>query len=138
MALDPLTAILNIGGQLIDKLIPDPAAKAQAQFQLMQLEQNGQLEEMKTSMSAIVAEASSTDPWTSRARPSFMYVMYILILVCIPMGMLDAWHPEVALAVTNGMTGYLKAIPDSLYQLFGVGYLGYAGGRTIEKIKGAA
>jgi hypothetical protein len=31
-------------------------------------------------MAAVLAEAESPDPWTSRARPSFLYVMYVLLL----------------------------------------------------------
>ena len=37
-------------------------------------------------MSAIVAEANSSDPWTSRARPSFLYLIYVLLLFAVPMG----------------------------------------------------
>ena len=45
-------------------------------------------------MQAIVAEAQSTDPWTSRARPSFLYMMYALILWAIPMGLIAAADPK--------------------------------------------
>ena len=41
-----LDAILGIGGKLIDKLIPDPAQKAEAQLKLAELAQNGQLAEL--------------------------------------------------------------------------------------------
>ena len=64
-----------------------------------------------------------------------MYVIYILILSSIPMGFLFAFQPEVADAVIQGFTGWLQAIPDSLYTLFGAGYLGYAGARTVDKMK---
>ncbi len=37
----PLTAILDIGTKLIDKLIPDPEAKAKAQLELVKLQQEG-------------------------------------------------------------------------------------------------
>ena len=42
----PLTAIFDIGNKLIDKLIPDPAAKAQAQQKLLKLQQEGRLAEL--------------------------------------------------------------------------------------------
>jgi len=32
----------------------------------------------------------------------------------------------------------LAAIPDSLYTLFGAGYLGYTGARSFDKIKGVS
>ena len=89
-------------------------------------------------MSAIIAEANSADPWTSRARPTFMYVMYIMILVAIPMGIVSAFRPEIAAAIATGMQAWLKAIPDSLYTLFGVGYVGYVGARSYEKGKGVS
>ena len=84
-------------------------------------------------MSAILAEANSDDPWTSRARPSFLYVVYLMILASIPMGFLTAFNPEVALAVTNGMKDWLAAIPESMWTLFGAGYLGYTGAREFGK-----
>jgi len=133
MSFDPLSAALDVGGKLIDKLIPDPAAKAKAKLDLMTLAQNGELQELETRMSAILAEANSSDPWTSRARPSFLYVIYLMILAAIPMGFLTAFSPETALAVTEGMKDWLAAIPDSMWTLFGAGYLGYAGARSLDK-----
>jgi len=41
-----LDSILNIGSKLIDKLIPDPAAAAQAQLELAKLAQEGKLQEL--------------------------------------------------------------------------------------------
>lgn len=41
-----LESILTIGGKLIDKLIPDPAAKAQAQLELAKMAQDGELAKM--------------------------------------------------------------------------------------------
>jgi hypothetical protein len=42
----PLAGLLDIGGKLIDKLVPDPAAKAKAQLDLATLAQNGELASM--------------------------------------------------------------------------------------------
>lgn len=41
-----IEALLGIGGKLIDRLIPDPAQKAEAQLKLAELAQNGQLAEL--------------------------------------------------------------------------------------------
>jgi len=131
----PLSDLIS---KVFDKVWPDPEKKASAQMELIRMQQNGELALIQTQLSAILSESQSTDPWTSRARPSFMYVIYILILMGIPMGFLSAWKPEVAIAVAHGLKMWLAAIPDSLYTLFGVGYLGYTGSRTIEKLKGAA
>lgn len=130
--------LLGIGSKLIDKLIPDPEQKAKAQLELLKMQQNGQLEEMKTQMSAILAEAQSADPWTSRARPSFLYVVYVLLLWSIPMGVLTVFHPEAAQRFTEGFKGWMSAIPEPILTLFGTVMLGYVVGRSWEKVKGAA
>lgn len=131
--LNPFSPLIQLGTSLIDKLIPDPAARDAAKLELLKQEQNGELEAVKVQIAAIVAESQSTDPWTSRARPSFMYVIYILILMAIPMGFLSAFRPEMAIAVAAGFKAWLTAIPDALYTLFGVGYLGYTGARSYDK-----
>jgi hypothetical protein len=89
-----VTGVFKLGLGLIDKLIPDPVAKAKAKQDLIELEQKGSLKELEISMSAIVAEAKSKDKWTSRARPSFLYTMYFMILSSVPMGVLFAFKPR--------------------------------------------
>jgi len=134
----PISALIGIGTKLIDKLIPDPEAKARAQLELAKMAQDGQLEEMKTQMSAILAEAQSADPWTSRARPSFLYVVYILLLWSIPMGVLTVFKPEAAALFTQGFKAWMDSIPEPILTLFGTVMLGYVVGRSWEKVKGAA
>lgn len=46
----PLAAILSVGEKLIDRLIPDPAAKADAQVKLMEMAQKGELAKMEADM----------------------------------------------------------------------------------------
>ena len=75
---------------LIDKIIPDPKAREAAKLELLRMEGTQELERIKTQMAAVLAEAASPDPWTSRARPSFLYVMYALLLWSIPMGLIAA------------------------------------------------
>ena len=41
-----IDALLNIGGKLVDKLIPDPKAQAQAKLELAKMAQDGQLAKM--------------------------------------------------------------------------------------------
>jgi len=55
--------------KLIDKIIPDPEARDRAKLELIKLEGSQEMEAIRTRMTAIVAEANSADPWTSRARP---------------------------------------------------------------------
>ena len=133
-----LLDLIPVVGKVLDRVIPDQAQRDKAKLELLTLQQSGEMGLIEKQLSAIIAEAQSADPWTSRARPSFMYVMYALILWCIPMGLLAAFRPETASAITTGMTSYLSAIPEALYGLFGVGYLGYAASRSYDKGKGAA
>lgn len=138
--MDPITlgGLFNIGGKLIDKLFPNPEEKAKAQIELLRMQQAGELEEMRTQLSAIIAEAQSADPWTSRARPSFLYVVYILLLWSIPMGVLTVFSPESAAKFTTGFGAWMQAIPEPVLTLFGSVMLGYVAGRSWEKVKGAA
>ena len=138
--MDPITlsSIFGIGSKIIDKLFPDPAQKAQAQLELLKMQQSGDLDEIKVQLSAIIAEAQSTDPWTSRARPSFLYVVYVLLLWSIPMGVLTIFKPDAAAAFTLGFKAWMSAIPEPVLTLFGVVMTGYVAGRSWEKVRGAA
>ncbi|MEK7216465.1 MAG: 3TM-type holin, partial [Chloroflexota bacterium] len=59
--------LLEASSRLIDRLVPDPAEREKAKLSLLQAEGQLALQEMQTSLSAILAEANSADPWTSRA-----------------------------------------------------------------------
>jgi hypothetical protein len=130
MAFDPVTAVMNVGEKLIDKFFPDPIKKAEAHLELVKMQQQGELKETEIRMSAIIAEAKSSDPWTSRARPSFLYVMYIMILAAIPIGILSVFRPDAAIQIANGMKAYLGALPTELWWTFGTGYSGYTVARS--------
>lgn len=121
---------------LIDKIIPDPKARDAAKLELIKLEGSLEIESLRTQLSAVLAEAQSPDPWTSRARPSFLYVMYAMILWAIPMGLIAAVRPEAAAHIAAGMNAYLNGLPEPLYALFGTGYLGYTLARQWGKGKG--
>jgi hypothetical protein len=121
---------------LLDKLIPDKEARARAKLELLQLEGTQELRTIEARLAAIVAEAGSQDPWTSRARPSFLYVIYVLLLWSLPMGVLAAFSPATARDIAAGMNAYLAGIPEPLYALFGTGYLGYTAARQWGKVKG--
>lgn len=121
---------------IVDKIIPDKEARARAKLELLALEGTHELKQIEARLSAIVAEANSPDPWTSRARPSFLYVMYALVLFALPMGLISAIDADTAKAISTGITAYLRALPEELYALFGTGYLGYTAARQWGKIKG--
>ncbi len=131
-----IESIVGPLSQLLDRIIPDPRARDEAKLQLMKVQGDQEMTAIAAEMQAIVAEAQSADPWTSRARPSFLYVMYALILWSLPMGLIAAVQPQMAQAIGNGMGAYLRGIPSELYTLFGTGYLGYTAARTWGKVKG--
>jgi hypothetical protein len=133
----PLAPLIAPIAAIIDKIIPDKAARDRAKLELVKLEGSQEMEHIRIQLSAIIAEAQSPDPWTSRARPSFLYVMYALLLWALPMGWIAAVRPEAARNIAAGMNAYLTGIPEPLYALFATGYLGYTAARQWGKIKGS-
>ena len=81
MAFDPITSALEIGSKLIDKLIPDPTAKAQAQLALLKMKQDGDLAQLtsdtdlaKAQTQVNLAEASSSSLFVAGGRPFILWV----------------------------------------------------------------
>ena len=56
-----LDALLNVGGKLIDKLIPDPEAKARAQLELSKMAQDGELAKMANETKLLELNNANTD-----------------------------------------------------------------------------
>ena len=131
-----LDSLIGPLASIIDKVIPDKAAREKAKLELIKLEGSQEMQHVEARLSAIIAEAQSTDPWTSRARPSFLYVMYAMILWALPMGLIAAFRPEAARDIAAGMNAYLAGLPEPLYALFGTGYLGYTAARPWGTAKG--
>jgi hypothetical protein len=123
---------------LVDKLFTSDEERLEAKRKLLEMEQAGELETLKTSLSAILAEAQSLDPWTSRARPTFLYVVYVFILAALPMGVLSVFRPDAAEAIAKGVQAWLAAIPGDMWALFGAGYLGYSFSRSFDKWRGTS
>lgn len=135
---DAINAVSTTIGKAIDRIWPDPSEEAAAKLEQLKLEATTAIELLKAQNAAAVAEASSADPWTSRARPSFMYVMYILILWAIPMSIVSAINPEIGANIAKGFGLWLAAIPESLYQIMFGCFAVYGVTRTVEKVKGVS
>ena len=135
---DAVTGVSNLLTTAIDKIWPNPEDKAKAEAVAMAAAADSAVKQLQAAQAVMLAEAQSADKWTSRARPSFLYVIYVLLLWSIPMGIIYAIHPETADHIIIGFQRTLAAIPDSYLQLFGVVMLGYTGSRTFEKVKGVS
>lgn len=92
---------------------------ALAQLNLEAKAQDELAREVEAASTNIRADAASGDKYTSRARPSFIYIM-LVIMVCN--------------YILFPLTGKPPlAFPDALFWLFGSCMLGYTGARSWEK-----
>jgi hypothetical protein len=134
---NPISSVADLGSKLIDRFIPDPAKKREAKQELKAMQQSGELRRLEARMGAIKAEAQSKDPWTSRARPSFMYVIYLVILVnCVIAPFASIFFPDATGVYFQNIAQGFDAIPGEVWATFTAGYLGYTGARTYEKNRG--
>ena len=126
-----LDQILGIGSKLIDKLIPDPEAKAKAQLELATLAQSGELAKMANETEMFKAEQENTtarwtadmasDSWLSKnIRPIALIAIFI------------------AYFMFTAMSAFGYNAQESYVNLLGswgqIVFLAYFGGRTAEKI----
>jgi hypothetical protein len=137
MALDPVTAMLDIGGKVIDRLFPDPTQAASAKLELIKLQQSGELANLsadveiaKGQMAVNQAEAGGGlfvggwrpfIGWTCGAAFAYKFVL----APAVAFGMTAAGHP-ISLPVLD-FTEMSTVL---------LGMLGLGGMRTVEKIKG--
>lgn len=133
MAFDPIGSIIEVVGKVLDKVLPDPKAKADALQKLAELQQNGDLAVMAQQAEVNKIEAASADPFTSRWRPfigwvcgSALALQMVLIPLIVQISVI-ARHP-VQMVVLD--TGLLTTIL--------IGMLGLGGMRTVEKLQGVA
>jgi hypothetical protein len=127
----PLTALLGIGSKLIDKLIPDPEAKALAQLELAKMAQDGELARManetdlyKTEQDNLTSRMQAdmgSDSWLSKnIRPMTLIAIFIGYFM---FAMMSAFGH-------NANESYVTLLGQwgMLVMSF------YFGGRTLEKI----
>jgi uncharacterized membrane protein (DUF106 family) len=123
----PIGMLLEVGGKILDKVLPDPEAKAKAQIALMEMQQKGELAQIQADINeqdnlTKRAEADmKSDSWLSKnIRP--MTLIFILLTYTV-FGMMSAWEIEV-----NNNYVELLGQWGMLIMSF------YFGGRTLEKI----
>jgi len=123
----PIAALLSIGEKVLDKVLPDPEARAKAQAMLLEMQQKGELAKLQADMNeqdnlTKRAEADmGSDSWLSKnIRP--MTLVFILLAYTV-FGLMSAWDIEV-----NNNYVELLGQWGMLIMSF------YFGGRTLEKI----
>jgi hypothetical protein len=124
-------ALLDIGSKLIDKLIPDPEAKAKAQLDLAKMAQDGELAKIANDTKLYEIEQSGvssrwsadmgSDSWLSKnIRPATL--AYILSAY-LALAVLDGFGFKVAEAYVTLLGQWGMLVMSA-----------YFGGRTLEKI----
>jgi hypothetical protein len=123
----PIAAILSIGEKVLDRVLPNPEAKAQALAELAKLQQEGKLAELQADQVAMQETSKrweadmSSDSWLSKnIRP--MTLVFIL-LAYSTFAMMSAWGIQVNEA-------YVKLLGEWGQLIM----LAYFSGRTIEKV----
>ena len=127
----PLTALLQVGSQLIDKLIPDPQAKAKAQLDLAKMAQDGELAKMANDTELYKLEQENTterwtadmasDSWLSKnIRPMSLIAIFTGYFV---FAMMSAFG-------YNANESYVTLLGNWGMLVFGA----YFGSRSLEKI----
>ena len=123
----PLAAVFEIGNKLIDKLLPDPEAKAKAQAELLKMQQDGRLAELQADnveaqeISKRWTSDMGSDSWLSKnIRPMTLIAILIGYFV---FATASAFGIEVKQAYVELLGQWGMLIMSA-----------YFGGRTLEKI----
>lgn len=139
MALDPVTAVLDIGGKLIDKLWPDPAQRDAAKYELFKLQQSGELAQLtaetelaKGQIDVNKQEAQNSSVFVSGWRPGAGWVCVVGLGYTFLAQPLFAW-----LSLTKGWPTPPNINTTDLMVLL-TGMLGLGGLRSFDKVKGVA
>lgn len=119
MALDPISAALDVGGKLIDRLWPDPAQRDQARLAMLEMAQRGELAEFTGRAEIVKTEAASSHWLAANWRPLTMLTFCGLIVA--------RWFGWAAPNLSEAE--YLK-----LWSIVEFGLGGYVVGRSVEKI----
>jgi hypothetical protein len=123
-----LDAILNVGGKLIDKLIPDPAAQDAARLELLKLQQSGELAAMTAQTDINKVEAANPSVFVSGWRPAIGWVCALAMAYqYLARPFFAAFYPVLT----------FPGLDDNLWQLM-MGMLGLGGLRTFEKVNNVA
>ena len=133
----PLLEVFNIGSKILDRVLPDPKAKAEAQLELMKLAQAGELANLDADLKLALGqievnkvEAASPNLFVSGWRPGVGWTCVAGLAYSVLGQPFSAW------------VSLIRHIPvpptddtSTLITLL-IGMLGLGGMRTVEKIQG--
>jgi len=134
MALDPISAALDIGGKLIDRLWPNPEEAAKAKLELLKMQQDGDLAVMTAQTDINKVEAQSTNLFVSGWRP---FIGWVCGAALVYAALLEPLARFIA-RVLFTYTGDFPVIDTTLTLQILLGLLGLAGMRSWEKKEGVA
>ena len=129
MALDPVTALFEVGSKVLDRVLPDPAQQAAAKLELMKLQQNGELAQITGQMEINKVEAASSSIFVSGWRPSIGWVCGAGFAVQFVIGPLAEWGA----ALAGHPVKFPQMDTGTMMPLL-LGMLGLGGLRTAEKL----
>jgi hypothetical protein len=126
-----LESLLGIGGKLIDKLIPDEKAKAEAQLKLAQMAQDGELTKLANDTKLFeIEQVNTTQRWTADMSSDSWLSKNIRPLTLVAI--------LVAYFIFASSSAFGLTVNESYVKLLGewgqLIMLAYFGGRTAEKI----
>jgi len=133
MALDPVSALFEIGGKVLDRVLPDPAQQAAAKLELMKLQQNGELTQIAGQMEINKVEAASSSIFVSGWRPAIGWICGAGFAVQFVIGQLAEWGSSLA-----GHPVKFPTMDTGTMMPLLLGMLGLGGLRTAEKLQDKA
>lgn len=134
MALDPISAALDIGGKLIDRLWPNPVDAAKAKLELLKMQQDGDLQAMVAQTDINKIEAGHASIFVSGWRPFIGWGCGVAFLYS---ALFEPFFRFVSVVIF-GYQGNFPAIDTSLTLQILLGLLGLAGLRSWDKKEGVA
>lgn len=133
MSFEPISAVLDIGSKLIDRLWPDPVQAANAKLELAKLAQKGDLDEIAGQLKVNEVEAANPSIFVSGWRPFIGWVCGIGLTMQFLVSPLITWGGAIFHYVI-----VLPAIDSNVLLTMLGGMLGLGGFRTLEKINSVA
>lgn len=134
MALDPISAALDIGGKLIDRLWPDPTQAAAAKLELLKMQQEGDLAVMVAQTDINKIEAGSSSLFVAGWRPFVGWVCGASLVYAAIIEPLARFIAKVFFTYD----GQFPVIDNTLTLQILLGLLGMAGLRSWDKKNGTA